>query len=254
MGRYVRYWSGCDQISCRHISTRSSAATTMIRLELIRMEHETWDYNSSLRWNLPRNRKKMLEHDDVIKWKKSALLALCAVNSPIIGEFPSQRPVTRSFDVFFDLRLNKRLSKHSRHRWFDTPSCSLWRQCNERWNVWQSVGFYVIGRFVSSYIVALRFYVFWQNIRDWFDWKFSWKRKCNFDKILATGSTTRVTWWRHQMETFSVLLALCAGNSPVTGEFPTQRPVTRSFDVFFDLRLNKRLSKQPCGWWIETLS
>ena len=51
-----------------------------------------------------------------------------------------------------------------------------------------------------------------------------------------------VAWWRHQMETFSALLALCAGNSPVTGEFPTQRPVTRSFDVFVDLRLNKRLS------------
>ena len=41
--------------------------------------------------------------------------------------------------------------------------------------------------------------------------------------------------WRHQMETFSALQALCAGNSPVTGEFPAQRPVTRSFDVFFDL-------------------
>ena len=41
-----------------------------------------------------------------------------------------------------------------------------------------------------------------------------------------------VTWWRHQMETFSALLALYAGNSPVTGEFSTQRPVTRSFDVF----------------------
>ena len=41
-------------------------------------------------------------------------------------------------------------------------------------------------------------------------------------------------WWRHQMETFSVLLALCAGNSPITGEFPAQRPVTRSFDVSFD--------------------
>ena len=40
-------------------------------------------------------------------------------------------------------------------------------------------------------------------------------------------------WWRHQMETFSALLALCAGNSPVSGEFPEQRPVTRSFDVFF---------------------
>ena len=44
------------------------------------------------------------------------------------------------------------------------------------------------------------------------------------------------------METFSALLAICAGNSPVTGELPAQRPVTRSFDVFFDLRLNKRLT------------
>ena len=43
------------------------------------------------------------------------------------------------------------------------------------------------------------------------------------------------TWWRHEMETFSTLLAICAGNSPVIGEFPAQRPVTRSFDVYFDL-------------------
>ena len=62
------------------------------------------------------------------------------------------------------------------------------------------------------------------------------------------------TWWRHQVEAFSALLAICAGNSPVPGEFPTQRPVTRSFDVFFDLRLNKRLSKQSWCWWFETLS
>ena len=54
--------------------------------------------------------------------------------------------------------------------------------------------------------------------------------------------------------TFSALLALCAGNSPVTGEFPAQRPVAQSFGVFFDLRLNKRLSKQPWGWWSETPS
>ena len=65
---------------------------------------------------------------------------------------------------------------------------------------------------------------------------------------------TQKPWWRHQMETFSALLAICAGNSPVPGEFPTQRPVTRSFDVFFDLPLNKRLSKQSWGWWLETLS
>ena len=56
------------------------------------------------------------------------------------------------------------------------------------------------------------------------------------------------------METFSALLALCAGNSPVPGEFTAQRPVTRSFDVFFDLRPNKRLSKHSQGWWFETLS
>ena len=61
-------------------------------------------------------------------------------------------------------------------------------------------------------------------------------------------------WWRHQMETFFALLAICAGNSPVTGEFPTQRPVTRSFDAFFHLRLNKWLSKQSWGWWFEMLS
>ena len=48
------------------------------------------------------------------------------------GEFPTQRPVTRSFDVFFDLRLNKRLSKQPWGWWFETPSWSLWRQCNEK--------------------------------------------------------------------------------------------------------------------------
>ena len=63
-----------------------------------------------------------------------------------------------------------------------------------------------------------------------------------------------MSWWRHQMETFSALLAICAGNWPVPGEFPIQRPVTRSFDVYFDLRPNKRLSKQLWDWWFETQS
>ena len=60
-------------------------------------------------------------------------------------------------------------------------------------------------------------------------------------------------WWRHQMEKFSALLAICAGNSPVPGEFLAQRPVTRTFDFFFDLHPNKRLSNQWRGWWFETL-
>ena len=69
-------------------------------------------------------------HDDVIKWKHFPRywpfvrgIHRFTVNSP-------QRPVTRSFDVFFDLRLNKRLSKQSWGWWFETPSRSLWRHCN----------------------------------------------------------------------------------------------------------------------------
>ena len=50
-----------------------------------------------------------------------------------------------------------------------------------------------------------------------------------------------ISWWRHQIETFTALLAIC---SPVIGEFAAQRPVTRSFAVFFDLRLNKPLSEK----------
>ena len=64
----------------------------------------------------------------------SSFLALCEGNSPVTGEFPSQRPVTRSFDVFFDLRLNKRLSKQQWGWWFETPSWSLWRHCNAVWS------------------------------------------------------------------------------------------------------------------------
>ena len=70
--------------------------------------------------------------------------------------------------------------------------------------------------------------------------KYCWEFSCVTDN-------QGTTWWRHQMETFSTLLALCVGNSPVTGEFPSQRPVTRSFRVFFVLSLNKCL----WGWWFE---
>ena len=74
-------------------------------------------------------------------------------------------------------------------------------------------------------------------------------------KINSFASRTRCwrsPWWRHQMETFSASLAFCEGNSPVIREFPSQRPVTRSFDDFFDMRLNKLLSKQSRHRWDET--
>ena len=49
------------------------------------------------------------------------------------GEFHPQRPATRSFDVFFDLRLIKRLSKQLRRRWFEMPSHSSWCQSSDSW-------------------------------------------------------------------------------------------------------------------------
>ena len=64
-----------------------------------------------------------------------ALLDLCAGNSPVTGEFSSQRPVTRSFDIFFDL-----LSKQSWGWRFQTPLCSLWRHCNVYSDTWASWG------------------------------------------------------------------------------------------------------------------
>ena len=76
-----------------------------------------------------------------------------------------------------------------------------------------------------------------------------------YNTLLRTHQgTVPDQWWRHQMEAFSALLAICVGNSPVNGEFPTRRPVTRNFDVFFDLHLNTRLNKQWWTWWFETPS
>ena len=103
----------------------------------------------------------------------SALLTLCAGNSSVTGEFLSHRPVTRSFDVSFDLAL--------------------------QW--------------------------------DWLLGQLQW----NCSQL-------------NQMETFSALLALCEGKPPVT----SKRSITPSFDVFFDVRLSKRLSKQLWCWWFET--
>ena len=72
--------------------------------------------------------------------------------------------------------------------------------------------------------------------------------------MMHFGWISFITWLSNQMETFSASLVICAENSPVTGEFHTQWPVTRSFDVFLDLRLNERMSKQSWGWWFDTTS
>ena len=70
-------------------------------------------------------------------------------------------------------------------------------------------------------------------------WSAKWWSFCLGHNVLSNGGTWPLPWC-HQIETYSVLLAICAGNLLVPGEFPAWRTVTRSFDVFFDLRLNNR--------------
>ena len=133
----------------------------------------------------------------------SALLAICVWgNSPVTGEFPPQRPVTRNFDVFFDLRLNTRLSKQSWGWWFETPSRPSWRQCN---------GFE------------------------------TWSHQSESSSL-----------WRHRIETFSALLALCQGNLPVTTEFPSQWDSNADLWCSFVVILNKLLNKHSIDRYFET--
>ena len=86
----------------------------------------------------------------------SAPLVLCEGNLPVTGGFPSPRPVTWSLSVFFGQHLNKWLSKQSRRRWFETPSCSLWRHCNENW-----LSFYIWIMYRYYYTLCQLWYEFY---------------------------------------------------------------------------------------------
>ena len=68
-------------------------------------------------------------HDDVIKWKNLPRYRPFVLG---IHRSPVKSPHTGQWrGVFFDLCLNQKLSKQWRRRWFETPSRSLWRHCNE---------------------------------------------------------------------------------------------------------------------------
>ena len=110
----------------------------------------------------------------------SQLLTLCAGNSPVTGEFLTQRPVTRGFGVFLDLRLNKRLSKQSWGWWFETPSRPLWRQCNARNNSHghQAIYFFVISRCVLIHIEA-------ETRWPPFSYAFSWMKMFQFSITIS---------------------------------------------------------------------
>ena len=85
--------------------------------------------------------------------KISALLTLCEGNPPVTGGFPWQRQVTRNVDISLDLHLDKRLSKQSRRRWFEMPSCSLWLHCND-WYIIHYIDDLIMRcteKFITSY-------------------------------------------------------------------------------------------------------
>ena len=153
-------------------------------------------------------------HDDVIIMETfSSLLAICAGNSPAFGEFPAQRPVTRSFNVFFDLCLNKRLSKQSWSWWFETPSGSLWR-CNAREGCHQTVIDGTTLPVTSDPYKVTATYLF--NDNDGVSWKwccdatstslrFYWYiMRLSINKLMKSNGSNRVLYtkqshvaWRH---------------------------------------------------------
>ena len=104
--------------------------TTSVGYDIFLSQNRQNGVSGLYRWCSAPFRHVLCKHDYVYMTTFSALLAICAGNSPASGEFPTQRPVTRSFDVFFDLCLDKRLSKQSWGWSFETPSCSLWRHSN----------------------------------------------------------------------------------------------------------------------------
>ena len=153
----------------------------------------------------------------------SALLAICAVNSPVPGEFPAEKG-----------------------KWQGVLMLSL--ICT-RINGWVNSGEAGDLRSHRAHYEVIVMYIAWNSLHRQIGsnctcWMHNVGVQSGFRGSEWKSRSPVNAWWRHQMETFSALLAICAGNSPVPGEFPAQRPVTWTFDVFFDMCLNKRLSKQ----------
>ena len=129
----------------------------------------------------------------------SALLAICAGNSPVTGEFPAQRPVTRSFGAFFD----QSLSTHGIDLLFS------WTIRIRFILLWD----YVCDSIAIDYVLNITILVRVTLVVLGYSGKLG-------QHPTTTKHNKTSTWWRHQMETFSALLDFRAGNSPVTGEFP----------------------------------
>ena len=188
----------------------------------------------------------------------SALLAICAENSPVSGEFPSQRPVRRSFDVFFDLRLNKRLSKLSWGWWFETLPCPLWRHSNP------CLGWWLAARSAQSHNLNQCWLLF--NPTEIsplkFEWKYKicistkWAGKCllNVTRSEITHNSTnclitclslpkrihRLSALPHWHLVSGVRRSLCEGGPSVTMGSPHKRLVMRKWFPCYDVTIKGR--------------
>ena len=213
------------------------------------------------------------------------LLTLCEGNPPITGGFPLQTPATQSFNIFFDMRLNKRFSKQSKRRRFETQLSILWRHCTlvaissqkrmqlTNWNADQTsstkmvekisrdfatltklsiTNFFMTCLLSRSYhILVFMLYmttvsptgILVANVIRW-----SALGACIlFHKATATISIMRA-WWRHQMETFSALLAFVRGlhRSPVNSPHKGQWRVALMFSLICD-RINSWVNNREAG-------
>ena len=163
----------------------------------------------------------------------SAFMALCEGNPPVTGGFPSQRPMR--WELWVSLICVKRLSKQLGHG-------DLRRHCAH----YDAIAICNVAS--GSAVFKWKLGYHWlTRLRQFFKATVTRARRPISQRIFEL--MIEMSKWRHQMETFSLLLA------PLWGEWTSlQRPVTRNFDAFFDLRLNKWLSKQQRRRWFETLS
>ena len=188
--------------------------------------------------------------------------AMCTRNSPVTGEFPAQKSSNAEnvsiwwrhhvwwiYHINFIVIMSFSWSSHPQ---VSDPSQSY-------------IYIYILVNNFLPFSVALHqaishdiwLYVHFQIISPelYIATSLSGMIWSYLDDLLPLGTLSPwdeiMSWWRHQMEAFSSLLAICEGNPPVTGGFPSQRPVTWSFDVFLDLCPDKWLRKQLRYQWSE---
>ena len=186
--------------------------------------------------------------------------------------------MTRTFDVFFDLRLNKRLSKQSRGWWFETESDSLWRRCNGK-SDWPPKGFSLVTNSSTWGVLGVStdpmgqwsggVTIFKHNINHWLLLECGHQylacikypvrhtsHVCIIESSCKTSFVLYVYIYIHLTSKFPVRYNLLwwFGNTAVQSpvDSPYKRPLMLSFDVFLLLSRTSFLKQQPSCRWFET--